>query len=223
MVEKDLYLPVKNLFESLGYEVKGEVREIDVLACKDTEVIAIELKLNITLKLFYQAIQRAKVADFVYVAIPEEALKSHLKQYRSFILMLKRLNLGLIVVKNDYASIHLDPAPYDLHLSKTRSKKKRLKLIEEFKKRASHLEGGMKGKRMTLYLEQSYRILTALSELSEASPKTLIEKTGVQKTPSILAKNYYGWFIRVKRGIYTLTVVGKNAQSSTENPFKKGA
>ncbi len=44
MKETDLYLPVKELFEDLGYDVQAEVNEIDVLATKDNEFIIIELK-----------------------------------------------------------------------------------------------------------------------------------------------------------------------------------
>ena len=44
MEEKDLYSPVKTLFESMDYKVQGEVRTVDVVAQKDDHLVAIELK-----------------------------------------------------------------------------------------------------------------------------------------------------------------------------------
>lgn len=58
MEEKELYLPVKTFLENKGYQVKAEVKDIDVFAVKEHHSIAVELKTKITLKLIYQAIER---------------------------------------------------------------------------------------------------------------------------------------------------------------------
>ena len=52
--ESDLYGPVRDYLEGLGYEVKGEVRDCDITALRDGELIVVELKRGFTLELVYQ-------------------------------------------------------------------------------------------------------------------------------------------------------------------------
>lgn len=68
--ESDLYGPVRDYLEGLGYEVKGEVRDCDITALRDGELIVVELKRGFTLELVYQAMDRQRIADGVYVAVP---------------------------------------------------------------------------------------------------------------------------------------------------------
>ena len=70
LLESDLYGPVRDYLQDLGYEVKGEVKSCDVTAMRDGELIVVELKRGFTLELIYQAINRQRVADGVYVAVP---------------------------------------------------------------------------------------------------------------------------------------------------------
>ncbi|MDE6880441.1 MAG: hypothetical protein K2P20_03700, partial [Oscillospiraceae bacterium] len=70
LLERDLYGPVRDYLQSLGYEVKGEVRNCDVTALRDGELIVVELKRGFTLELIYQAVDRQRIADGVYVAVP---------------------------------------------------------------------------------------------------------------------------------------------------------
>lgn len=209
MKETELYEPIKTYLESLGYAVKGEVGAIDVFAMKEEATIAIELKNQITLKLIYQAIERQKLADDVYIAIPKSALKSHQLNYRSFILLLKRLSIGLMVVQNNSVNVITDPFEYDLELSKKRNKKKHTKLIQEFKNRNDEMNiGGSRGKRMTVYREKTILVAKTIFEYKILSPKQIKELTGIAETSSILQKNYYGWFYRVRQGLYALTDKG---------------
>lgn len=209
MKETELYEPIKAYLESLGYIVKGEVGAIDVFAMKDEESIAIELKNQITLKLIYQAIERQKIADDVYIAVPKSAIKSHQVSYRSFILLLKRLSVGLMVVQNNSVSVLLDPSEYHLELSKNRNKKKHSKLVNEFKNRNNDVNiGGSKGKKMTVYREKAILIAQTIHDYKMLSPKLIKEMTGISETPSIVQKNYYGWFYRVRQGLYALTEQG---------------
>ena len=68
--ESDLYGPVRDYLTGLGYEVKGEVKDCDIAAMRDGELIVVELKRGFTLELVYQALDRQRVADGVYVAVP---------------------------------------------------------------------------------------------------------------------------------------------------------
>jgi hypothetical protein len=45
--------------------------------------------------------------------------------------------------------------------------------------------------------------------LGPLSPRRLIQLGTGKNTPSILTKNYYGWFERIKRGTYVITDKGK--------------
>ena len=56
--ESDLYAPVRDYLEGLGYEVRGEVRGCDIAAVRDGELIVVELKTGFTLELIYQALDR---------------------------------------------------------------------------------------------------------------------------------------------------------------------
>lgn len=61
--ESDLYSPVRDYLQGLGYDVKGEVKGCDVTATRDGELIVVELKRGFTLELLYQAVDRQRVAD----------------------------------------------------------------------------------------------------------------------------------------------------------------
>ena len=211
MLETELYEPVKKYLELNGYTVKGEIGNIDVYAVKDTMTIAVELKVNITLKLIYQAIDRQKLADDVYIAVPSLAIKSHRKDLKKFLLLLKRLSIGLMVVKKDNVEVLLDPIDYNLDLSKTRSKKKRIKLITDFTNLESNEnQGGSRGKRMTVYREKVIKIAKLLNDNPGLSPKKIKEATMIENTYSILQKNYYNWFMKKERGSYQLSIEGRN-------------
>ena len=63
--ESDLYAPVCEYFESVGYTVQAEVKNCDLVAVKDSETIIAELKTSFCLKLVYQAL------DFFKELVPE--------------------------------------------------------------------------------------------------------------------------------------------------------
>lgn len=71
-------------------------------------------------------------------------------------------------------------------------------------------KGGSKGKKLvTAYREASILIATSLQQYGPLSTKELRELgSDNKKTTSILNQNYYGWFERVKKGVYKLTEKG---------------
>jgi len=211
MEEKDLFLPIKSLLENQGFMIKGEVNDIDILAVKDDFMLAVELKTKINLKLIYQAIERFKICEKVYLGVPIEAIKSHQKNMKSLILLLKRLGIGLIVIKKAQAEVYLDALEYDVKKSKERNKQKKIKALNEFKLRENtKVLGGTKGTRMTYYREQVIQIAKVLKLQQTASPKLIRSETHIEKTSSVLQKNYYGWFKRINRGQYQLSEIGMN-------------
>lgn len=210
MKETDLYLPCKLLLESLGYEVKAEVLQTDITAIKEEHIIVIELKLKISLKLIYQAIDRQKIADKVYIALPKTAVSSQRSTFKHFANLMKRLEIGLIVVDKDKTEVLIETFGFDLKRSISSSKKNKEKLLKEFSLRQSTQNvGGTNGKKMTHYREKVIEIAKYLDEFGEKSPKEIIAFTGIKDTPNILRKNYYLWFVNVERGIYKLSEIGK--------------
>ena len=209
MKETELFIPVKKLLLSQGFEVKGEVKDIDVLAYQKDVMVGVELKTKISLKLIYQAIDRQKVLDQVYIAVPKDAIYHSKSLYRNFTHLLKRLEVGLIVVDQDIAEVIIEAIPFDRNQSRSRYKKRKLSIDKEFKLRKNKQNiGGTKGKKITRYKELVIEIGSYLMENLKGSPKEIKEQTGIEKTASILQKNYDGYFERIDRGIYQLTDKG---------------
>ncbi|XMB86878.1 DUF2161 family putative PD-(D/E)XK-type phosphodiesterase [Mycoplasmatota bacterium WC44] len=211
LLEKDLYQPIKSLFEDLDYVVKAEVNSADVTAIKDDQVVIIEMKKSISFKLLYQAITRQKLTDDVFIAIPKPNYKTiRSKSFKEKEHILRRLHLGLILVDKK-AEIRIFPKPFDMKISRGKNKKKKNLLIEEFNKRQTsfNVGGVTKTKIITAYREQVIKIAYYLKD-SPKTVKELKELTANAKTGNILIKNHYGWFDRVDRGIYELNQLGKN-------------
>ena len=81
--ETDLYKPIQNYFIQRGYEVYGEVKNCDVTAVKGEEIIIVELKRSFNLGLLMQAVQRQKVSELVYVAVPRPSVIFFIAIYRA--------------------------------------------------------------------------------------------------------------------------------------------
>lgn len=216
MKESDLYAPIRDLFKDMGYDVKAEVKDVDMVAIKEDLMIMFEFKLSLEFKLVLQAVNRQKMTELVYVAIPKptsRVLRS--KSFKEKLHLLRRLELGLIYVTTDaklsYAQIIEEPRPYNRKTSISRNKRKKNLIINEMKDRHSDYNvGGSKGKVITVYKEQCLWIAYHLIG-EPSSPKALKALTGVEKTASMLQRNFYKWFERVDRGIYSLSKEGRLA------------
>jgi hypothetical protein len=207
MKETELYEPIKKLLEEEGYHIKAEVGHVDVYGIKENQTIAVELKTTISLKLIYQALDRKKVADIVFIGIPLSATKSHRKDMKYLRELLAKLGIGIIVVSQNDAKILLTP---DSSSIKKRDNVKKRRVVKEFNQRANHQNiGGTQGKKITAYKENAIRIAYMLRKMKNASPKELMEHTGINKAPQILQANYDNWFMKVSRGVYQLTELGE--------------
>lgn len=221
MKETELYEPVKRLLVEQGYEVKAEVKDIDILGYKDDVYLAVELKTSFSMKLIYQAIDRQKTMDIVYIAIPKTALPKSRTQYRQMIYLLKRLEIGCIIVNEQHAEVILETTVYDIEKSRARYKKRKQIILKEYHLRKNTLNvGGSKGKRLTRYKEMVVDIGLYLLAHQQASVKEIKEHTNILKAASILQKNYDQYFERVSRGIYQLTEKGKKEITELNQKFK---
>jgi hypothetical protein len=207
MLETDLYLPIKAFLESQGYSVKAEVKDCDVMALRgDDPPVIVELKTGLTLQLFYQAMDRLALTDAVYIAIPRPKRAVPLDAVK----LTKRLGLGLIVVtKTGTVEVLADPAPY----APRQNAKRKSALLKEFRNRLGdpNTGGSTKTKLMTAYKQDALRCLTHLHQNGPTKISELSKATKVERTANILRSDYYGWFTKHARGIYTITETGTGA------------
>lgn len=208
IMESDLFLPVKDHLEGLGYNVNGEVMNCDLLANKDEEWLVVELKKTLNLEVILQAAERQKISDVVYIAVlkPENFHKN--AKYKRICHLLRRLEIGLMLVKfkgkGSSVEVVQIAEPFDRVKSQRVNQKKRTKTQEEFKKRKTQSVGGItRTKIMTAYREQAIEIAKILEIKGPSKPKDLTEMgLDSKQVQNILYKNYYGWFNRLGQGIY---------------------
>lgn len=123
--------------------------------------------------------------------------------------------MGLIIVsflKNEgQAEVVFHPTSFDRRKSMQRSKKKRVSMLTEIEGRLKdfNIGGSSQTKIMTAYKENCIHIACCLLQSGPSSPKNLREMGTGEKTLTILNKNYYGWFDRVRRGTYVINDTGK--------------
>jgi len=214
--EMDLYKPIQTIFAQEDYEVYGEVKDCDIVAVKGDELVIIELKLTLSVDLLIQAAKRQRLTDQVYIAIPKPKHRLNSRRWLDKFHLIKRLELGLILVsspgKRAKAEVVFHPTKFDRRKSMGRSLAKRASVLKEISGRSAdfNVGGSNRTKIMTAYKENCIQIACYLNKLGPLSPKHLIQMGTGDKTSSILTKNYYGWFKRIKRGTYVISEKGIN-------------
>ena len=211
--ETDLYEPIHDFLVSQGYTVRAEVADCDITAYKDGKLVIIELKRRFSIDLLLQAIDRQRMTDSVYVALPGPFNLRRGSHWHGIRKLLRRLELGLIVVdlhrENPQAKVVFHPAP---HRAK-RLTHKRLAMLEEMIGRSANrnLGGSTRKKLVTAYRENAIHIACCLERHGSLTPQQLRALGTGSKTTSILYKDVYGWFDRVARGLYALSPRGRAA------------
>ncbi len=215
--ESDLYASVKALLEGQGYEVKAEVEDCDVVACKaGVPTVIVELKLAFTLDLVLQGINRQRLSDDVYIAVPAPDTPTKRRNWRSrqrgYVKLCGMLGLGLMLVEpgrkpGQQVKVLLDPAAYQPR----KNKRQLTSLLSEFTARTGDPNtGGVTRTRIvTAYRQDALRLAAALNDQADMKVADLRNQTGVPKAASILQNNHYDWFSRTARGVYALTDAGR--------------
>ncbi len=215
--ETDLYPPIKRFLQAQGYEVKGEVADCDVVACRDGEdPVVVELKTAFSLPLIFQGIRRQAMTDVVYLAVAQPradaGLRAWRRQSRDIVKLCRRLGLGLITVALDDSApglveVHLDPAPY----RPRKSPQRKGRLLREFQRRVGDPNCGGSSKRrlVTAYRQDALRCASYLGRDGPAKLAEIRAATGVADAARILQRDVYGWFQRVERGVYAVTPLGR--------------
>ncbi len=222
--ESDLYEPVKEYLDSLGYDTKGEVLSCDIAAVKGDELIVVELKRGFTMELIYQALKRQRAADSVYVAVPLPKRGYKDAHYNDMVNLCRRLELGLMLVGfttggKPQIDVAVNPSPAK---PVRHDKKKRMAILTEHSGRTGSVNTGGVARRkiITVYKEQALCIAKILSEHGELSAKQIKELGGGDKTSSILRMNYYDWFMKTGSGkelTYRITEAGEQALTEFGN------
>jgi hypothetical protein len=210
MKEIDLYDPVKQFLESQGYEVKGEIRDCDVIAVRGAEEpVVVELKLAFSLDVLLQAVNRLSISPVVYIGIPSSC-RAFRKRRRRIIKLLRMVGIGLMLIlvnsKRSRVEVVLDPGTYHprIHV------KRRGKLLGEFQHRRGDPMPGGSGRRqgmMTAYRQRAIRIAQYLTE-NGPTKASVIAKAIEEPVRPILYRNVYGWFDRLGEGVYQISPRG---------------
>lgn len=223
-MEKDLFGPIKEFFESQGFICDGEVKDIDLYMEKEGESVAVELKQTFDFKALQQAALRQKITDYVYIGIfkPKDLYS---RSFKDKIYLLKRLGIGLIVVskRSKIVEIVNEPVVSELSSFKSRNLGKKKALTEEFQKRKSKNNiGGVHGtKLITSYREDALLVLDAILELGgEGSTREIHEISKVEKSTQILYYNHYGWFIKLGGSRYQVSEKGLEAIEEFEDTMR---
>lgn len=218
ILEVDLFKPVSDFLIEQGYTVRSEVKDCDIAAYKDDELVIVELKRNLSVDLLAQGAKRQKSAEIVYVAIPKPKRLTANSKWKDIIHLIRRLELGLILIsfKGDrgIVEIAVHPAPFDRDRSVKANKKKREGIIKEAKRRYmdANIGGSTRTKLVTAYKESAIFVACCLKKHGPLSPKQIKELVSEEIKPqSILGQNYYGWFDRIEKGVYVINDAGKAA------------
>ncbi|MFT5100796.1 MAG: hypothetical protein ACJAX5_003595 [Patiriisocius sp.] len=210
MKEVELYPPIKQFFEARGYEVQGEVKHCDLVAQipGEEQLVIVELKTSPNLSLLVQATERQAITDCVYVAIPQK--KYRRSQWRGIQRVIKQLGLGLLVVSTtklgDVVNEYFAPTP----MRRIQSRKRQAVKKEIADRNASYNIGGStRTELMTAYRQNATLIACFLDSLGEATAVQMRKLGASEKTSQILNSNHYGWFEKVRRGVYCLSQIGK--------------
>ena len=211
--ESDLFAPVQDYLTGQGYTVKAEVLHCDITAVREDELVVIELKKNLNLSLLIQAANRQKFADSVYVAIAATPGRRLPRHFKDACHLLKRLELGLIIVTFLKTKTRVEILFHPAEFKKRKSHKRRRSIIREISGRTGNYNtGGSTGRQLvTAYRESAVHIACLLMEYETLSPAKLRQSGTSKKTQRILSDNHYGWFERVKRGVYRLHPQGEKA------------
>ncbi len=201
---------MKRFLEARGFAVKGEIGGCDLLAIKDGDpplVVIGELKLAFTLELVLQAIDRARVADEVWLAARVSKRGRGREADARFRDLCRRLGFGMLGVAEDGT---VDILVSAVAAMPRRDPRRRSRLVEEHRRRQGDpaVGGGNRQPVMTAYRQRALACAAAMAA-GAATPKSL--RTVAPDAYGILRGNVYGWFVCLDRGVYGLTAAGHAA------------
>src|SRR5580658_10728511 len=210
ILEMSLSRPVKVFLEGLGFVVKGEVRDCDLVPLKGDNlpvVVICELKLTFNLELVLQGVDRAAASDEVWLAARLSSRGKGRESDARFRNLCRRLGFGLLgVLANGEVEVLVSPAAP----TPRKNPRRRSRLVDEHRRRRGDpVEGG--GSRRPIMTAYRQHALACAAELAEGPRRPRELRASIPDAPKILHGNVYGWFARVERGVYRLTESGRAA------------
>lgn len=215
--ETELYDPIRGWLEGQGYRVAAEVRNCDIVARPPDDpesLIVVELKTRMSLDLIMQAALRKELTDSVYVAVPLRGSSARLRNGRALRHLLRRLETGLIVVRFLRTGTRVEVLLHPLPFTPRTAHRGRARIIREIDGRYAEFDrAGQPGNvpRLSAWRQRSIRIALILREHGPSSPAELRRLGAPLQVQQILAGNTYGWYERVRRGVYCLSPAGAEA------------
>jgi hypothetical protein len=119
----------------------------------------------------------------------------------------RHLGFGLLGVSaNGQVHVLLSPTA----MAPRRDPRRRSKLTDEHRRRQGDpvAGGGSRAPIMTAYRQEALACAAALTH-GPKRPRDL--KPAMPNAPKILLHNVYDWFVRIDRGVYDLTALGREA------------
>jgi hypothetical protein len=209
MTETALYPSVKRFLEAQGFAVKGEVQGCDVVAVRrgaPIRLAIVEMKLGLNLELLLQAIDRMRVADELWLAVPKTRRgRDRDPRMRR---LCRLLGIGLMAVDQTRHRVDVLARPGPYRPRPDQRRRQRL-LAEHGNRRGDPTPGGSSRQPvMTAYRQRALACAMALQD-GPLRPRDLRDlATGAGR---ILRSNVYGWFERTEPGVYRLTPLGEAA------------
>lgn len=206
--ETEIYTPIKDYMEERGYTVRSEVRDCDLTAVKDEQLVVIELKTRFNLELVLQGVDRLRLCPDVYLAIPRPP-NSRVLRWRRILRLCRALGLGLMTV-SPRGLVEVVCSP-EVQTPRPSSRERKLVLQEIAQRSGDYNVGGSRGRPLvTAYREQALQVAKAVQDGLQR-PRDIVAATGIDKAPSILQRDHYQWFERVEKGVYCLSSRGHQA------------
>jgi hypothetical protein len=196
MPETSLYPAVKRFLEAAGFCVKGEVHGCDAVAVQDGEPLRlaiVEMKLGFNLDLLLQAVERMRLADEVWLAVP--ATRRGRDRDPRVRQLCRLIGLGLLAVNatRDHIEVLAEPGPYKLKPNQRR----RARLLSEHARRTGDPSPGGSSRQpiMTAYRQQALAC-AALLQAGPGRPRDL--RMIAPEAGRILAAQLL-WLVRTHR------------------------
>ncbi len=224
MKETELSKPLELWLTKQGYTVSCEVKNCDIVARKEDELVIIELKTRFSLDLVYQAVNRKTMTESVYVAVPVLPGKKTIPKLKEIRKLLFRLEVGLILVRFLKTKTRVEIVSHPGNYNPRKAVKKRKAIIREIDGRYSELNiGGSTNmdQRVSAYKQQALICAWLLEKNGNMTPASIVKSGGGSKTQQILSGNIYGWFDKISRGLYSLNPAGKAALNIYKEVLKE--
>ncbi len=209
--ETDLYPAVRDYLLDQGYHVQGEVRDCDVAAVKEGQLVVVEMKLRLNAEVLGQAARRQEIADAVYVAVPRpQSLPAWRRRMSGMLYLLARLELGLMLVAPHARKANRVTIEHPIRIfDRVKDGRLRSQVMREVTARDGDFNpGGSVGRRLVAaHREVAIHAACSIERFGALTVHQLEQLGTGPRTFAVLQASgtIEGWFREVGDGAYGLT------------------